>query len=955
MSQQPRRSKANLHPGQIILDSQIQRRTSEQKQADDEALQQAKDAESAATQEAYKRVGMMESAMAVKQTQESTRSEKPVRPNHDHSKKTVEVGTGLGATKETDQEKEEFGPKAREKTILKLRSAIGQACKQVSGMETEWGRVAVNESGQGQLWMGPKPLRREETMVTPGGVIRQVCKPHSTAALSAHMKTTCEKSTANTDNDKSTIEGRVKNWNKVVLSATASKQQSPYASLPSNYTYPHCGTPISETPRRQWGFSDLDPPTPSENWHHEVCTSPIAVEADVFNTQHVDASNSTEDDGEHFSEGDSVNEEENAVVERIARGHQVTSKTFVTTIDADEPHKESRPTPHIIRHRVQKLRSSITPSVVSDSVPASDAPESEAMRTGNGSSRFTNTDLPPLFLKGRNLTFGPFLRTNLYTQEIIKVVYPTFTAFDDVCPNMPIFSVVGQRLSGWRHSFGSSAIALLDCYLASDPDIDRTEETCDALLCKRAFAYEDLDFSTPGKAFRGAFVLQLLANAHLRTCVGSVDVPVLHLSVKLYRARGAIALSMAATVLRVVSKLEEVRVFVGCLSAVDSGLPASPSRDPLDQRAKSSKPAVPRVLWEKAHASRTDRLIEWCRTHEGERKKLFSDSTQDAREEGRSKQQLRHGKNQIYIEMAKAIFLHDETDEFRALAATNPGVFASSIRSRLDVTPCLGRQVLGRTYEDLLSNEKTKNILAAITKDFPWWADLHGWWRTNPAYNNTFSAADVGQDFSARAVELFKLQPTPPTTDPEFHAAAIRDGEIEDDEDFSGSPDSQVSLSGPCPPCIYFSEQHPSPRSTITTMETISLNDDPPTFRPNRPKLQPSRPHREEPWNHRQKAASAPNTEESSDSDVVPSNFFSTLRVSSSSPSSPFISDDSDSKPSSSKQTRKRVRETPADRFSNSLTSASMSFVQHFQQSQQERSQVKRHRLDLEYWKAKAK
>ncbi|KAI5995565.1 hypothetical protein EDD15DRAFT_2164970, partial [Pisolithus albus] len=137
---------------------------------------------------------------------------------------------------------------------------------------------------------------------------------------------------------------------------------------------------------------------------------------------------------------------------------------------------------------------------------------------------------------------------------------------------------------------------------------------------------------------------------------------------------------------------------------------------------------------------RTDCLIEWCRTHEGERKKLFSDSTQDAREEGRSKQQLRHGKNQIYIEMAKAIFLHDETDEFRALAATNPGVFASSIHSRLDVlktkyrkqNTLLGQTGAGRTYEDLLSNEKTKNILAAITKDFPWWADLHGWWRTNP-------------------------------------------------------------------------------------------------------------------------------------------------------------------------------------------------------------------------------
>ncbi|KAI6094504.1 hypothetical protein F5141DRAFT_1015445, partial [Pisolithus sp. B1] len=63
----------------------------------------------------------------------------------------------------------------------------------------------------------------------------------------------------------------------------------------------------------------------------------------------------------------------------------------------------------------------------------------------------------------------------------------------------------------------------------------------------------------------------------------------------------------------------------------------------------------------------------------------FSDSMQDAQEEGRSKQQLHHGKNQIYVEMAKAIFLHNETEEFQSLAGMNLGVFASSIHSCLDV------------------------------------------------------------------------------------------------------------------------------------------------------------------------------------------------------------------------------------------------------------------------------
>ncbi|KAI6101875.1 hypothetical protein F5141DRAFT_1065830 [Pisolithus sp. B1] len=309
----------------------------------------------------------------------------------------------------------------------------------------------------------------------------------------------------------------------------------------------------------------------------------------------------------------------------------------------------------------------------------------------------------------------------------------------------------------------------------------------------------------------------------------------------------------------------------------------------------------------------------------------------------------------------------------------------------------LGQTGAGCMYEDLLSNDRTKNILAAIMKDFPWWANLHGWWHTNPAYNNTFSAADVRQAFAVHAVELFKLQLTPPAMDPETHLAnltvpcsstpsGLEDGEIKDDEDMSVDdnspsppvvpppffeqasshlpldlchsslalllpPHSSLALPsphhpslallppppffseqpsptfpsltlGPLLPPTFTSEQHSLPHLTATAREMISLNNHPPIFTPNHPKIQPSHPSHEQPWDHWQKVASAPHTEESSNLDVMPSNFFSALHVSSSSPSSPFPSNDGDSKPSTSKQTWKCV---------------------------------KCHRLDLDYWKAQAK
>ncbi|KIK10469.1 hypothetical protein PISMIDRAFT_43265, partial [Pisolithus microcarpus 441] len=60
----------------------------------------------------------------------------------------------------------------------------------------------------------------------------------------------------------------------------------------------------------------------------------------------------------------------------------------------------------------------------------------------------------------------------------------------------------------------------------------------------------------------------------------------------------------------------------------------------------------------------------------------------------------------------------------------------------------LGQTGAGCTYKGLISSKRTRNIINTIQKEFPWWADLHGWWCTNPTYNNTWSSADSGQNFS---------------------------------------------------------------------------------------------------------------------------------------------------------------------------------------------------------------
>ena len=76
----PRREKANLHPGQIILDTQNKRRTPAEKKADDLHAREVKSAREAALQQGCDRVHEMEATMAAMQSVKGAVKIKPVKP-----------------------------------------------------------------------------------------------------------------------------------------------------------------------------------------------------------------------------------------------------------------------------------------------------------------------------------------------------------------------------------------------------------------------------------------------------------------------------------------------------------------------------------------------------------------------------------------------------------------------------------------------------------------------------------------------------------------------------------------------------------------------------------------------------------------------------------------------------------------------------------------------------------
>jgi hypothetical protein len=97
-----------------------------------------------------------------------------------------------------------------------------------------------------------------------------------------------------------------------------------------------------------------------------------------------------------------------------------------------------------------------------------------------------------------------------------------------------------------------------------------------------------------------------------------------------------------------------------------------------------------RVFWDK-DVTRTERLLDWLTVNADDRLKLFSDSTQDANEQGRKKQTGKTTKMAYYLKMADAVFSVDASDTVRADYVENPNRYARSVEN-----------YLGRCVVDLL-------------------------------------------------------------------------------------------------------------------------------------------------------------------------------------------------------------------------------------------------------------
>lgn len=93
----------------------------------------------------------------------------------------------------------------------------------------------------------------------------------------------------------------------------------------------------------------------------------------------------------------------------------------------------------------------------------------------------------------------------------------------------------------------------------------------------------------------------------------------------------------------------------------------------------------PKVIWDgdRLDTRRTDRLIDWLENNPSDRHKLFSDSTQDARAQGRRREVGKTHKSFYYAKIAQHVFQNDGNPQYRAEYAVNPQKYAKSVENRL--------------------------------------------------------------------------------------------------------------------------------------------------------------------------------------------------------------------------------------------------------------------------------
>ncbi|KAH8797795.1 hypothetical protein DL96DRAFT_897817 [Flagelloscypha sp. PMI_526] len=240
--------------------------------------------------------------------------------------------------------------------------------------------------------------------------------------------------------------------------------------------------------------------------------------------------------------------------------------------------------------------------------------------------------------------------------------------------------------------------------------------------------------------------------------------------------------------------------------AAKPGANKLPNKDTPNEKEKKTR--APPLLWDK-NPDWTLWAIEYLTNNVPFRLKMFSDSTQAARAENRARVQGKDGRDVMFGHLAEPVFTHPTFVETEPQLAKeykeNPKRFVQSIKQRFARLRDDYRKhavKLKATGGGVLPEDQQTNIIEQIKEEFPFWDDLHAFWRELPNYSPiAVSSSERDIDHASRAASLFNTDKSKVGDLEEEELQELElDPEAEEDEDsgtgvqFSGDREGDVDF-----------------------------------------------------------------------------------------------------------------------------------------------------------------
>ncbi|KAI6098954.1 hypothetical protein EDD16DRAFT_1763199 [Pisolithus croceorrhizus] len=541
-SGRPKRRAANVHPGRIVLDNQPKRQTSAQKEADSERAREALAMKVAAMKKGYQRVSDIEDRMGVEQSS-AIPSDKPVKP------------------------------RPRLRTVARNPSQTGDH----GGMSEPLTPLADVEDSADE---GITSRVRKEKMAKPRALREAIISTRKNASSPSTRDNNSDTASLSAD-DKASLCKRVKTWVNIVdarsarTSSVSGSLRSSTAPPPSSSTVATSTTGIeASTPHfdpqslvddpndpcmqfesqlpEDWKWPSHQQSIPeNEDGETDQPVGPVVVDLQTLENAQCAAAMSKDCEVDNAVTGPANVKRKAAELEYISSseielddGAHIPHTSLFFSLHFQSSVSVTKTVPKKIKTEASESLSTLTTTSASKvSRVASDS--SNQMDAASAQARFNSADLPSglhkdqkwrrevvptliLWAGNQDDAFNITKQDICHAlREIISVVYPTLkNVSSTILPNSPMAS---QRLCDWRHGFASAAVAQLAAFFLNPHD-PSPKVTAQVLLDHFTFLYEDLDATSPEKAFRSVFVQQLLLGSHLSATKGFVQVSALDTS-----------------------------------------------------------------------------------------------------------------------------------------------------------------------------------------------------------------------------------------------------------------------------------------------------------------------------------------------------------------------------------------------------------------------------------------